>query len=45
MNKRDWESIQEALYLLTTGTLDKVVGRENDDSISTNANDIDWDDL
>ena len=45
VNKKDWDSIQETLYLFTTGTLEKVVEREKDDSGSTNVDEIDWDTL
>ncbi|HEQ3959465.1 TPA: prevent-host-death protein, partial [Streptococcus pyogenes] len=41
----DWKSIQETLYLETTGTMEKVRERENDNSGVTNINDIDWDNL
>lgn len=45
VNKRDWEALQETLYLSTTGTLNEVRKREADDSGWTNIDDIDWDTL
>ena len=45
VNKKDWELIQETLYLFTTGMLDKVLEREKDDSGFTNVDEIDWDTL
>ncbi|MFB9769038.1 type II toxin-antitoxin system Phd/YefM family antitoxin [Lactiplantibacillus modestisalitolerans] len=43
--KDDWDAIQETLYLYQTGTLAKVAERENDQSGTTNIDDIDWDNL
>ncbi|HDB3129686.1 type II toxin-antitoxin system Phd/YefM family antitoxin [Staphylococcus aureus] len=42
---KDWKSIQETMYLESTGTLDKVRERERDTSGKTNIEDIDWDSL
>ncbi|MGF0107483.1 type II toxin-antitoxin system Phd/YefM family antitoxin [Staphylococcus hominis] len=39
----DWKSIQETLYLESTGTMETVRKRENDNSGVTNIDDIDWD--
>ena len=41
----DWASIEETLYLEATGTLAVVREREQDDSGTTNVDDIDWDAL
>ncbi|BEJ47315.1 type II toxin-antitoxin system Phd/YefM family antitoxin (plasmid) [Staphylococcus epidermidis] len=41
----DWKSIQETLYLESTGTMEKVRERESDNSGFTNVDDIDWDNL
>ncbi|AVL76239.1 MULTISPECIES: type II toxin-antitoxin system Phd/YefM family antitoxin [Staphylococcus] len=45
ISQKDWDSIQETLYLETTGTMDKVREREKDNSGYTNIDDIDWDNL
>ena len=45
ISQKDWDSIQETLYLETTGTMDKVREREKDNSGYTNVDDLDWDDL
>ncbi|WP_283618238.1 type II toxin-antitoxin system Phd/YefM family antitoxin [Ligilactobacillus hohenheimensis] len=45
IGKQDWESIEETLYLVQTGTMEKVQQREKDDSGFTDLNDIDWDEL
>jgi len=45
INKRDWDAIQETLYLATTGTLAEVQKREADDSGWTDVDNIDWDKL
>lgn len=45
IGQNDWNSIQESLYLESTGTLDKVRTREQDQSGQTNIDDIDWDNL
>lgn len=45
VNKKDWVSIQETLYLHNTGTLDKVLERERDDSGFTSVDELDWDNL
>ncbi|EZT42725.1 MULTISPECIES: type II toxin-antitoxin system Phd/YefM family antitoxin [Staphylococcus] len=42
---KDWKSIQETMYLESTGTMDKVRERERDTSGKTNIEDIDWDSL
>ncbi|ALN78143.1 type II toxin-antitoxin system Phd/YefM family antitoxin [Staphylococcus agnetis] len=39
---KDWKSIQETMYLESTGTMDKVRERERDTSGKTNIEDIDW---
>lgn len=45
ISQKDWDSIQETLYLETTGTMDKVREREKDNSGYTNVADLDWDNL
>ena len=45
ISQKDWDSIQETLYLETTGTMDKVREREKDNSGYTNVVDLDWDNL
>lgn len=45
IGKQDWESIEETLYLVQTGTMEKVQQREKDDSGFTDLDDIDWDEL
>lgn len=45
ISQKDWDSIQETLYLETTGTMDKVRAREKDNSGYTNVDDLDWDNL
>jgi len=45
ISQKDWDSIQETLYLESTGTMDKVREREKDNSGYTNIDDIDWDNL
>ena len=45
ISQKDWDSIQETLYLETTGTMDKVREREKDNSGYTNIDDLDWDNL
>lgn len=45
ISKEDWESIEETLHLIQTGTLEKVQKREEDNSGFTNVDDIDWDEL
>lgn len=39
ISKKDWEAIEETLYLIQTGTMVKVQEREQD----TNIDKIDWD--
>lgn len=45
VGKQDWESIEETLYLIQTGVMEKVQQRENDKSGFTDIDDIDWDEL
>ncbi|CCI61241.1 antitoxin component of toxin-antitoxin system [Staphylococcus equorum subsp. equorum Mu2] len=45
IGQKDWNSIQETLYLESTGTMDKVRDREKDNSGYTNIDDLDWDNL
>ncbi|MDG0823760.1 type II toxin-antitoxin system Phd/YefM family antitoxin [Staphylococcus equorum] len=45
ISQKDWDSIQETLYLGTTGTMDKVREREKDNSGYTNVDHLDWDNL
>ncbi|MEB7754910.1 type II toxin-antitoxin system Phd/YefM family antitoxin [Staphylococcus pseudoxylosus] len=45
IGQKDWNSIQETLYLESTGTMDKVREREKDNSDYTNIDDLDWDSL
>jgi antitoxin YefM len=45
ISQKDWDSIQETLYLETTGTMDKVREREKDNSGYANIEDLDWDNL
>lgn len=45
ISQKDWDSIQETLYLETTGAMDKVREREKDNSGYTNVDDLDWDNL
>ena len=45
ISQKDWDSIQETLYVETTGTMDKVREREKDSSGYTNIDDLDWDNL
>ncbi|MFL0470066.1 prevent-host-death protein [Staphylococcus casei] len=45
ISQKDWDSIQETLYLETTGTMDKVREREKDNSGYANIDDLDWDNL
>jgi len=42
VNKKDWDAIQETLYLYSTGTLATVARREKDDSGFTEVDDLDW---
>ncbi|MEJ7210159.1 type II toxin-antitoxin system Phd/YefM family antitoxin [Staphylococcus capitis] len=41
----DWNSIEETMYLESTGTMNKVREREIDNSGSTNIDDVDWNNL
>ncbi|RIO42045.1 type II toxin-antitoxin system Phd/YefM family antitoxin [Staphylococcus saprophyticus] len=45
IGQKDWNSIQETLYLESTGTMDKVRERENDNSGFTDIDDLDWDNI
>lgn len=45
IGKQDWESIEETLHLVQTGTMEKVQQREKDASGFTDFADIDWDEL
>lgn len=45
IGQKDWNSIQETLYLESTGTMDKVRERENDSSGFTDIDDLDWDNI
>lgn len=45
ISQKEWDSIQETLFLEATGTMEKVREREKDKSSYTNINDIDWDSL
>ena len=43
IGQKDWNSIQETLYLESTGTMDKVREREKDNSGYTDIDSLDWD--
>ncbi len=43
IGQKDWNSIQETLYLESTGTMDNVREREKDSGGYTNIDDLDWD--
>lgn len=43
ISKKDWEALEETLYLIQTGTMVKVQEREQDNSGFTNIDKIDWD--
>ncbi|WEV42658.1 type II toxin-antitoxin system Phd/YefM family antitoxin [Bifidobacterium sp. ESL0682] len=45
VNRADWNSIMETLYLENTGTLATAEERRNDNSGITDIDDIDWDTL
>ncbi|KFI44955.1 Antitoxin component YafN of the YafNO toxin-antitoxin module, PHD/YefM family [Bifidobacterium bohemicum] len=45
VNRADWNSIVETLYLESTGTLSAVEKRRADNSGTTDIDDIDWDTL
>lgn len=45
ISRRDWDSIEETLYLENTGTLEKVRERQKDNSGFTSIEDIDWENL
>ena len=45
ISQKDWDSIQETLYLESTGTMDKVREREKDNSGYTDIDSLDWDNL
>ncbi|MBI5972978.1 MULTISPECIES: type II toxin-antitoxin system Phd/YefM family antitoxin [Staphylococcus] len=42
IGKKQWNSIQETLYLESTGTMNKIRERLNDNSGYTDIDDIDW---
>ncbi|MDW8566004.1 type II toxin-antitoxin system Phd/YefM family antitoxin [Staphylococcus shinii] len=43
IGQKDWNSIQETLYLESTGTMDKVREREKDNTGYTDIDSLDWD--
>ena len=43
ISQKDWDSIQETLYLESTGTMDKVREREKDNSGYTDIDSLEWD--
>ncbi|RIM45859.1 type II toxin-antitoxin system Phd/YefM family antitoxin [Staphylococcus cohnii] len=43
ISQKDWDSIQETLYLESTGTMDKVREREKDNSGHTDIDSLEWD--
>lgn len=43
VSKRDWDAIQETLYLQSAGVLDKIKHFENEET--EDLGDIDWDTL
>lgn len=45
IGKKDWDSIQETLYLESVGAMAKVRKREKDNRGYTNIEEIDWDNL
>lgn len=45
LSLKDWNSIQETLYLENVGAMYKVRKREKDESDFIDADDIDWDNL
>ncbi|ERS92437.1 type II toxin-antitoxin system Phd/YefM family antitoxin [Staphylococcus simulans] len=45
VSQKDWDSIQETLYLESVGVMDKVREREKDNSSYTNIDDLDWGNL
>ncbi|UXR78120.1 MULTISPECIES: type II toxin-antitoxin system Phd/YefM family antitoxin [unclassified Staphylococcus] len=45
LSLKDWNSIQETLYLESVGVMDKVREREMDESGFIDVDDIDWDNL
>ncbi|MDF7666248.1 type II toxin-antitoxin system Phd/YefM family antitoxin [Bifidobacterium sp. ESL0745] len=45
VNRADWNSIMETLYLENTGALATAEKRRADESGSTDIDDIDWDTL
>ncbi len=44
ISKRDWDSIQETLYLQSTGAATEIIRRENENDFIP-IEDIDWDTL
>ncbi|MBD8087268.1 type II toxin-antitoxin system Phd/YefM family antitoxin [Limosilactobacillus sp. c11Ua_112_M] len=45
ISKKDWDAIQETMYLEETGVGDIVRQRESDNSGFTDVDEIDWDKL
>ncbi|MCD8796613.1 type II toxin-antitoxin system Phd/YefM family antitoxin [Mammaliicoccus sciuri] len=45
IGKKDWDSIQETLFIELTGTMNEVRNREKDNSGYTDIDDLDWDNL
>lgn len=45
ISKDEWDSIQETIYLEDMGIMNKVRAREQDNSLFTNVDDIDWNNL
>lgn len=43
IGQKDWNSIQETLYLESTGTMDKVREREKDNTGYTDIDSLNWD--
>jgi len=45
VSQQDWDSMQETLFLASTGTMNKVKEREKDNSGYTTIDNLDWDNL
>lgn len=45
ISKDEWDSIQETFYLEDIGVMNKVRAREQDNSLFTNVDDINWNNL
>lgn len=45
IGQKDWNSIQETLFLESTGTMDKVREREKDSSGYSYIDALDWDNI